>query len=451
MNDKRAAIWIAWWLAASILLVSCSVTGGESAQPGEEAGSVSSDPFEMTVRHTQVGDSKKFRLALLNEVVRKTEAAVPGLTIRLDAVDAEVNRKEKLRGEMAAGKPPDIFDVFGSPEAGLYAKEGLMLDLTPILDELELRDKFTTLDPFTHDGKIYGLPIGSTIEGIYYNKPYFEEKGFSVPRTLAELEQVADAIKADGKVPFAQSSKDAWIPLMLTNNLWSYYAGPGVTYGFKTGDTKWTDPQVVEGVEKHQEWVEKGYFKKGELGLDYADMREQLISGEAVMMMDGSWANSIFRDPEQAGELVGQIGYFNLPPVHEDDPIVVMQDANNGYGFSAAVAKDPRKLHAVKLFIKQMWNEEMQLRGLKEDGVLPAMKMDLAVMNSTSDDPLLQDIFKALNDIDKSYPAFDALVQAEVNTELSIGIQQVIGGKIGARDMLMRVQEVQEAANAGRE
>lgn len=453
MKCTNVAIRITWWLCVAMLLASCSVKdGGDSDVSGESSSvTVSSDPFEMTVRHTQVGDSKKFRLALLNEVVRKTEAAVPGLTIRLDAVDAEVNRKEKLRGEMAAGKPPDIFDVFGSPETGLYAGEGLMLDLTPILEELELRDKFTTLDPFTHDGKIYGLPIGSTIEGIFYNKTYFAEKSFNVPKSLRELELIADAIKQDGRVPFAQSSKDAWIPLMLTNNLWSYYAGPGVTYGFKTGDTKWTDPRVIEGVEKHQEWVNKGYFKKGELGLDYADMREQLISGEAVMMMDGSWANSIFRDPDQAGDLVGQIGYFNLPPINEGDPIIVMQDANNGYGFSAAVARDPRKLRAAREFIKHMWSEEMQLRGLMEDGILPAMRMDLSVMNSTSDDPLLQDIFRALSEIDKSYPAFDALVQAEVNTALSIGIQQVIGGKIKAGDMLLQVQAVQEMVNAAGE
>ena len=51
-----------------------------------------------------------------------------------------------------------VFDVFGSPDAALYAKEGLMLDLTPILDELGLKDKFSDLGPFTYDGKVYGLP-----------------------------------------------------------------------------------------------------------------------------------------------------------------------------------------------------------------------------------------------------------------------------------------------------
>ena len=450
MKKKGLALLMSLLFVSSALLSACGDKGAEKPSGGT-GGAAGNEPFEITIRHTQVGESKKFRLALLNDVVSKTEAAVPGLKIKLDAVDSEVNRTEKLRGEMAAGKPPEVFDVFGSPDAGVYAKEGLMLDLTPILDELGIKDKFTTLDPFTHDGKIYGLPIGGSIEGIFYNKEYFEQKGLSVPKSLAELEQIAEAIKADGKIPFAQSSKDAWIPLMTTNNLWSYYAGPEVTYGFKTGETKWTDPKVVEGVKKHQEWVEKGYFKKGELGFEYADMRNQILSGEAIMMMDGSWANSVFRDPEQAGDMVGKIGYFNLPPVNAGDPVVVMQDANNGYGFSAEVANDPRKLQAVKEFIKNMWTDEMQLRGLKEDGVLPAMKMDLETMNSTSDDPLMQDIFKGVSEIGKSFPAFDALVQADVNTALSMGIQQVIGGELDAQKMLENVQAAQEAANAAEE
>lgn len=457
---KSLTLLLSLFFVASALLAGCGSSNdknttdkgsaGTNNKPANEA-KVSDEPFEITIRHTQIGEAKKFRLAILEDVVKKTQEAVPGLTIKLDGVDSEVNRKEKLRGEMAAGKPPEVFDVFGSPDAALYAKEGLMLDISSILDELGLKDKFTTLAPFTTDGKIYGLPIGGSIEGIFYNKEYFEQKSLTVPTTIAELEAIAEKIKADGKIPFAQSSKDAWIPLMTTNNLWAYYAGPDITYGFKTGETKWTDENMVKAVAKHQEWVQKGYFKKGELGFEYADMRNQVITGEAIMMMDGSWANSVFRDPAQAGDLVGKIGYFNMPPVNAGDPVVVMQDANNGYGFSSAVAEDPRKLAAVKEFIKNMWTDEMQLRGLKEDGVLPAMKMDLEQMKTTSDDPLMQDIFKGVSEIGTSFPAFDALVQAEVNTALSMGIQQIIGGEIDPQKMLENVQAAQDAANAAGE
>jgi raffinose/stachyose/melibiose transport system substrate-binding protein len=146
--------------------------------------------------------------------------------------------------------------------------------------------------------------------------------------------------------------------------------------------------------------------------------------------------------------MVGKIGYFNMPPLKAGDPVIVMQDANNGYGFSAAVASDPQKLAAVTAFIKNMWTEEMQLRGLEEDGVLPAMKIDLEKMKTASEDPLMQDIFAAVSEIGISFPAFDALVQADVNTALSIGIQQIIGGETSPEAMLEQVQSVQEAANA---
>ncbi|GGH25386.1 ABC transporter substrate-binding protein [Paenibacillus segetis] len=455
---KSLVLLVSLVFVASGLLAGCGKSDNEAKNtPTQEPAAtnaatnepkVNDEPFEITIRHTQVGEAKKFRLAMLEDVIKQTEAAVPGLKIKLDGVDSEVNRKEKLRGEMAAGKPPEVFDVFGSPDAQLYAKEGLMLDLTPILDELGIKEKFNTLAPFTYQDKVYGLPIGGSIEGFFYNKEYFEQKGLKVPATLDELDKLAETIKADGKVPFAQSSKDAWIPLMTTNNLWSYYAGADITYGFKSGTTKWTDPNVVKAVTKHQEWVQKGYYKKGELGFEYADMRNQVITGEAIMMMDGSWANSVFRDPAQAGDMVGKIGYFNMPPVNAGDKAIVMQDANNGYGFSSAVAEDPRKLAAVKEFIKNMWTDEMQLRGLKDDGVLPAMKISLDQMKSTSDDPLMQDIFKAVSEIGTSFPAFDALVQAEVNTALSMGIQQVIGGEIDPAKMLENVQAAQDAANA---
>lgn len=453
MRNRSMLCLLLLFIAAAMLVSGCE-KGNEDTSPAGVNGSslrgqeeVNDEPFEVTIRHTQVGESKKFRLAILKDVVRQTEADIPGLKIRLDAVDSEVNRKEKLRGEMAAGKPPDIFDVFGSPDSGIYAREGLMLDLTPILDELGLKHKIRGLEPYTHDGKVYGLPAGASIEGFFYNKAYFEEKGLHVPRTLDKLEQLAEFIKADGKIPFAQSSKEAWVPLMTTNNLWSYFAGSEITYGFRSGTAKWTDPDVVRAFKKHKEWVDKGYYVPGELAAEYTDMRNQIISGEAIMMMDGSWANSVFRDPDQAGDLIGKIGYFNMPPEAEGDPYIVMNDFNNGYGFSSSMADDPRKLQTVKRFIVNFWTEEMQLRGLKEDGVLPALVIDAQRLADTVSDPLLQDIFNGVEQIDISYPAYDALVQTPVNEALGLGIQQMLSGAAEPGVMLEALQRTQQAAN----
>ncbi|MEK5464429.1 extracellular solute-binding protein [Paenibacillus sp. FSL M7-0896] len=409
------------------------------------------EPFEMTIRHTQVGADKQKRLAILEDVVGKVQADVPGLTFKLDGVDSDVNRKEKLRGEMAAGNPPEIFDLFGSPDSKIYAKEGKLLDLTPILDELGIKDKFSNLDPFTYEGKIYGLPIGGSGEGFFYNKEYYTSKGWKAPTTFAELEKQLADIKADGKVPMAGASKAGWVPLMLANHLWSRYAGPDVTAKFATGEAKWNDPNVIKGLAKYKEWVDKGYFKKGELGFEYAEYTTQFTSGEAILMYDGTWKSSVFKAGQSGEGLIGKVGFFNIPAVEGGvgDQTALMRDVNNGYGFSASAGEDERQLAAVKSFIKNMFNEEMQLRGLVEDGVLPAMKIDQAVLNKNITDDLMSEIVAVLNSSQSSFPAFDSLVQADVTTEISnIQIQSLIGGQTTPEKMGEALQKIQEEANA---
>jgi raffinose/stachyose/melibiose transport system substrate-binding protein len=433
------------------LLAGCGGAGKETEGPESSGAPNPGEPFEMTIRHTQVGADKQRRLAILEDVVKQVEADVPGLTFTLDGVDSDVNRKEKLRGEMAAGNPPDVFDLFGSPDSKVYAQEGMLLDLTPILEELAIRDSFTSLEPFTYDGKVYGLPLGGSGEGFFYNKAYFEEKGLKPPQTFVEFEQLLANIKADGKVPMAGASKAGWVPLMLTNHLWSRYAGPDVTAKFATGETKWTDPKVIEAFAKHQEWVNKGYFKQGELGFEYAEYTTQFTSGEAILMYDGTWKSSVFKEGQSGEGMIGKVGFFNMPPVEggTGDQTALMRDVNNGYGFSASVAEDPRKLEAVKSFIKHMFNEEMQLRGLVEDGVLPSMKLDETVLEKNITDELMKEIVAVLNTAQSSFPAFDSLVQADVTTEISnIQIQKLIGGQSTPEQAAEQIQKVQDEANA---
>jgi len=403
----------------------------------------------LVVRHTQLGESKQQRLNILNDVLAKVKKEVSGVTFKLDGVDSDVNRKEKLRSEMATNNAPEIFDLFGGADTQLYASEGKLLDLTPIIKELGLDSKFISLGEFKVNGKVYGLPIGGYQEGYFYNKPYFESKKLQIPKTLEELEKLADFIKKDGKTPFAQASKDAWVPLMTANTLWSRYAGPGITAGFATGKANWNSPEMVAAFDKYAEWVKKGYFKKGELGLEYGEQRNQLIRGEAIMMYDGSWASSVFADPKQAGKMTDKVGYFPMPKLTNGIGLqtAVNGGFSNGYGFSAKVKNNPTQLAAVKSFIKNMYNDEMQIRGLEADGVLPSMKVDSKKLAAAKVSDLVKEIIAVGNRASWAFPAFDSMVQADVNTAISVGIQQLIGGKTTAKKMLDKVQKVQEEAN----
>ncbi|OCT10727.1 ABC transporter substrate-binding protein [Paenibacillus pectinilyticus] len=440
-------------LVSSVALTGCSSNPGDAASPAaskEASESQAGKPVEITFRHALIGERRQKTLDITMQAIKKMEKEVPGLKVKLDGVDGEVNRKDKIRGEMASGRVPEIFDAFGSPDVKMFAKEGKVLDITPILTELGIKDKFTNLEAWTLDGKVYGLPMAAGAEGVYYNKAYFEAKGLKVPQTYDELITLMEKIKADGKIPFSGASKSAWIPLMLTNQIWSRLAGPDVTSKFSTGKAKWTDPAVTEAFRVHKDWVNQGYFKKAQLGLEYADYNTQFINGESVMMFDGSWAASLFQEGGAGVGMASKVGFFNFPSMSKGvgDQTSLMQDMNNGYAFSADVAKDPQKMAAVKSFIKNFYTEDMQMQFLVQMGSLPCMKLDEAKVKASVKDPLLLEIMSVLLHSTSSYSAFDALVSADVTTEIGTQIQKLIDNKTTPEAAAASIQKVQDEANA---
>ena len=426
---------------------SSSPSASESAPASESASPEKVENFTVSLRHIQIGDAQKFRKAILDDVVKKTEAEVPGLKIELDPVEDSVNRFTKLPAEMAAGNPPKIFSVFGGAgDTQKYAKAGRMLDLTPIIDELGLKDKFlNVLEPFSVDGKVYGLPIGGNTEGIFYNTELFAKYNLNPPTTWDDLIKAADTLKQNNITPFAVGSKGAWVPNMLVNTLIGRIAGEGANAGFITGDTKWNSPDVVAAYQLFADWEKVGYFTKGELGKEYADMLNDFVAGKAGMMFDGSWRSSAFKNDAIGAAVAGKVAFVNLPavPNGKGDQTSVNANYGEGYGFSADLNEN--ELKAVKAFIKNMYSDEMQLRGLLEDGVLPSMKLTDA---SQVTDPIVKQVLDVLNGAGASFPHFDSIVTSKVYTETETQLQKLIAGKATPQEVGDAIQKVQDAENA---
>lgn len=452
-------------LALSTVLAACgggnnasspspSASSSEPAKASESPSPSPSEPakverFDVSLRHIQVGAAQQFRKAILDEVVKRSEADVPGANFEYDAVEDSVNRWTKLPAEMATGNPPKIFDLFGGPGDGQkYAKAGKLLELTAILDELGIKDKFTDLSNFIVDGKIYGLPIGASSEGLFYNTEIFSKYGINPPKTLEELEAAAETLKKNGITPFAMGSSAAWVPLMMVNTMIARYAGPDTQAGLGNGSRKWNEPEVVAAFAKYEEWVKKGYFTKGELGIDYAGQTDQFITGKAGMLFDGTWRASSFKaEGDAIGKvLAGKVAYIAFPSVSggKGDQTAVNYNQNNGYGFSADL--NDNELKAVKAFVKNLYNDEFQIRGFKEDGVLPSMKVPADQL--TSDDPVISKILEANKGATTVFPHFDSLVVSKVNGESEKQIQLLIAGRTTAQEMADAIQKVSDAEMA---
>ncbi|MUT65848.1 extracellular solute-binding protein [Paenibacillus sp. NEAU-GSW1] len=452
---KKSYIAIATTLVSMMLVISAcgsNNNGGTNANQGTDAtkepaatAEATQAPKDVTLslRHTQIKETSKTRLAILEDVVKQTQDANPGLTFKLEGIDEIVNRDQKLKAEMTAGNPPDIFEVFGGADLNLYVKAGRMLDLTPIIEELGIKDKFASLDEFTIDGKVYGLPFGGYSEAIFYNKKIFTELNLKTPTTWEELLTVADAIKAAGYTPFGLAAKDGWVNGMMWNTVMERNVGIDAINKLVTGEAKWTDENFVKGFASYAEIVNKDYFTKGALGLAYADQGAQLLSGKAAMVFTGTWDANRFSG-EEAGDLKGQIGYFPFPSITggAGDQTSINASYSNGFGFSANLDAD--KIEAVKKFIANFYTEEVQKRTLVEDKLLPSMKLsDLSGV-----DPLTTEILTVMANASSSWKAYDAIVQPAVGAEVNVGLQELIGKVSTPEKVAAKIQAAQEKANA---
>ncbi|QHT62523.1 extracellular solute-binding protein [Paenibacillus lycopersici] len=446
---KRLAIAAAAIMSASLVLSAC----GSSSKASDQAANTTTDgvithmsaarDVALSLRHTQIKDTSKVRLKIFQDVVAKTEKENPGLKISMEGIDEVVNRDQKLKAEMAAGNPPDIFEVFGGADLNLYVKAGRMLDLTPIIEELGIKDKFASLDEFTIGGKVYGLPFGGYSEGIFYNKKMFADMHLAIPKTFDELLRLADAIKANGKTPFALAAKDAWVNGMLWNTVMERHVGIRAFEGLLTGAAKWTDPDFVAGFADYEKLVDNDYFTKGALGLAYAEQGARFLNGDAAMVFTGTWDANRFTGDE-AGSLKGNIGYFSFPSIAggKGDQTSINASYSNGFGFSANLTDDQKAM--VKAFIKNFFNEEIQKRTLLEDKVLPSMKLsDLSGV-----DPLISEVLQVMASASSSWKAFDAIVQPSVGADVGVGLQELIGKVKKPEAVAQEIQASQAKANA---
>jgi raffinose/stachyose/melibiose transport system substrate-binding protein len=433
-------------LVLSMVLAACGdKNNNDTSSPNPSEAAV--EPFTVSLRHIQIGEPQKFRKAILDEVVKRTEAEVQGLKFELDGIEDAVNRFTKLPAEMATGNPPKIFDLFGgNADALKYTKAGRLLDLTSILDELGIKDKFLNVfGQFTLDGKIYGLPIGGSVEGVFYNTELFTQNHLNPPTTWDDLVKAADTLKAKGITPFAMGSAAAWVPNMLVNTLIGRYTN-GFPNGIVTGEVKWNQAEVVAGYALYETWVKKGYFTRGELGKTYDDMLNDFAAGKAGMMFDGSWRSSAFKEGAVAASLLGKVAFVALPalPNAAGDQTSLNANFSNGYGFSSDLSDS--ELKAVKAFIKNLYSDEMQLRGLLDDGVLPSMKLSDESLAKVTDQIVKQvlDVMKAAG---ATFVHFDAVAQKTVYSETELQLQKLIAKKATAQEVGDAIEKIQEKEN----
>ena len=172
----------------------------------------------------------------------------------------------KLPTAFASGAGPDLFII--SPGDFLrYYNGGVLLDLTPFLDEKSRADFFPgVIANRMVDGKIYGLPYEVEPMAMYYSVDAFAEIGLTekdVPKTWDEMLAIGKKLTNDKRYGILFETAPGyyqnftWYPF-----LWQ----AGGDFQGKDGKSAFNSPGTIQALKFWQDAVATGVSPRKPLG-----------------------------------------------------------------------------------------------------------------------------------------------------------------------------------------
>jgi raffinose/stachyose/melibiose transport system substrate-binding protein len=149
----------------------------------------------------------------------------------------------------------------------------------------------------TDDGKIFAVPGGMDLEGVYYNKGIFEECGVTkAPETMDEIYDVCEKVKAKGYHPIAAGIKDSWyVSEEITSTiLMATIESSDWLKKLYDKEINFEDLKYVEMLQNVKDIAR--FFPEGSEGLGYEDCQQMFISEQAAMYMSGSFELAYFTE-----------------------------------------------------------------------------------------------------------------------------------------------------------
>ena len=299
---------------------------------------------------------EQFRI-LEDSVIKPFEEANPGVNIEVEYRGE--NLDQSLRLALLAGAGPDIVYGSGPSYIAPVALAGQVLALDDYAKQYGWRDRLlpVSINVGTFNDHLYALPASHEALGLFYNKTLFEKNGWSMPKTIDELEAFCDQMLKLGIVPLAtgnaswRGSNEHYVSIILNN-----VAGPDTFYKVLTGELPWTNPKFEEAIVKMAEWWDKGYFGPNYFSIGGEQAFAQLATGETGIAPNGTW---MFQFGKQYFEPTSQEMAFASFPTAEGVPY---PNYPIGVGATFSINKNSQHPDVVAKFLDYVYTKEFYAR-----------------------------------------------------------------------------------------
>jgi multiple sugar transport system substrate-binding protein len=245
-------------------------------------------------------------------VVDAFNATHTDIQVDLDVVPSGAGgTNAKLSNATRAGNAPDVSTMEYAVLPG-FAIDGVVLDLTDRVDD-GFRGRLLpqAWDQTTFDGHVYAVPLDIEPMVLFYRRDMFEQHGITVPRTWAEFEQAARAIKA--------ADPDVRLTTFFTNS-GPHLAGLAHQAGgrwFSTEGGHWsldfTDAGSTRVAEYWQRLVDADLVRVAPVSSQ--EWQAGINNGSIATYIDGAWAAAALMRSAP-----GLAGKWAVAPLPQWDP-----------------------------------------------------------------------------------------------------------------------------------
>ena len=203
-----------------------------------------------------------------------------GIKVQLEAPQ---NITDSFPTAAQSGKGPDIV-IWAHDKVGEWADAGL---ISPIEVNDELRAKYFSQawEAVTHNGQIWGFPIGLETVTLIYNKALLSG---SPPKNLSDLAELNSKIKQEhpGITSILWDYKSAYYSWGILASAGAYiYAKNNGTYDLS--DIGVNTPGAVRGLSDILKLVNLGVLPKS---VSYSAAEDLMSQGKLAMLISGPWA-----------------------------------------------------------------------------------------------------------------------------------------------------------------
>ena len=344
--SRRSFLTASGLLAASAALTAC---GGSSAS-GNTASSAST---VATGKHEPITMMLPFKN--ITEFMKAFSAKYPEINLEIIPYTGQ-NTTALVQDQMIAGELPDIYFTTAYAPGTAHITENLM-DLSGYGFTDNYSESF--LRSVRDDGGVYLLPAYYNAMGITYNKKIFEQNGWELPTSMADMDVLAEKAKA---TDYDLSLVQLDLP------------GYGFQYFFNVASAGWLStldglqwqadflhsdatvagsPDMQECAKQFEHYYKLGLLNGNRADAGLSDVAHEMQEGNTLFMFGAS--NNFFTDEENK-DTFGLLPFLSEDGKHN----VFISNVGRYFGLNAKLqeAGNEQKLEDALTFMEYISTAE---------------------------------------------------------------------------------------------